>query len=668
MLTAFSFVQGVAFGTQKSRVSKRAVSSNKNKSVLMIERNLKMKHVQFDAENLSPTECVELIASLLKEKSNFSEVKARLIEGTCLASSTYLFNGLEAVLGDDLSVAVAHLLLDACLASQQPEASSQAELEHGAQLFLTYLDLSQPRLAAKLAGALHLTIEDFQLNQRSRVVDAISTLLDASPANGVALLLQFPNLADHFDLHAIIESLVASGQESTAMRFISNFHFSSLVLQSAYVEACMLHDRLKAASKAVKTFNLVESYPNVEEVYKKRTLEKLVNKGIWGVASNFVGENDELRHHLLMAMAVAGEASFIVHLCSLWNLDPAEFAVDSKAVDLEREKRRGKYLQVPDYLEIHVIDSSGGLEGITPTLEGLLQDIDKHPPPAIGVDVEWKPDIEGTYESSSPASLLQISTDDHVFVIDLLALARPPLARQLSAALRPLLLEEKVYKLGCGLTGDLKKLALSYPFVDAFRSVHGCIDLSALWRDRHMQPGTIKRVPESYRKRSMSVGLSALTEAMVGKPLDKTMQMSNWERRPLSTLQLNYAALDAHASVLIFRGFGEMHHAFSTHQGLVSGGYAFNWTFSAPGVQPGKNVEWRRDETDEDGDGDIDTFLGEGEKALPSTVVKSLQGNRKASGGGLGNRRWILPDKTHMMRWSRTCCQWTASSRRLLRV
>lgn len=47
-------------------------------------------------------------------------------------------------------------------------------------------------------------------------------------------------------------------------------------------------------------------------------------------------------------------------------------------------------------------------------------------------------------------------------------------------------------------------------------------------------------------------GLSHVTERVLGKPLDKSMQVSNWGMRPLSTAQLKYAAQDAHILLLLF--------------------------------------------------------------------------------------------------------------------
>jgi ribonuclease D len=44
---------------------------------------------------------------------------------------------------------------------------------------------------------------------------------------------------------------------------------------------------------------------------------------------------------------------------------------------------------------------------------------------------------------------------------------------------------------------------------------------------------------------SAPTGLSGLTEACLGRPLDKRQRMTNWEDRPLTSEQINYAAMDA---------------------------------------------------------------------------------------------------------------------------
>lgn len=46
--------------------------------------------------------------------------------------------------------------------------------------------------------------------------------------------------------------------------------------------------------------------------------------------------------------------------------------------------------------------------------------------------------------------------------------------------------------------------------------------------------------------------LTTLVQHCFGKPLDKSEQFSNWEKRPLRQNQLMYAALDAHVLIEVF--------------------------------------------------------------------------------------------------------------------
>jgi ribonuclease D len=49
-----------------------------------------------------------------------------------------------------------------------------------------------------------------------------------------------------------------------------------------------------------------------------------------------------------------------------------------------------------------------------------------------------------------------------------------------------------------------------------------------------------------------SHSLASVTEHLFGIPLDKTLQSSNWRRRPLTRAQLEYAAKDAHITLLVY--------------------------------------------------------------------------------------------------------------------
>ena len=47
-------------------------------------------------------------------------------------------------------------------------------------------------------------------------------------------------------------------------------------------------------------------------------------------------------------------------------------------------------------------------------------------------------------------------------------------------------------------------------------------------------------------------GLSNVSYEVLGKPLDKRFQMSDWQKRPLSEDQMEYAATDAGVLIAIY--------------------------------------------------------------------------------------------------------------------
>jgi len=49
-----------------------------------------------------------------------------------------------------------------------------------------------------------------------------------------------------------------------------------------------------------------------------------------------------------------------------------------------------------------------------------------------------------------------------------------------------------------------------------------------------------------------SHSLASVSEHLLGLPLDKTLQRSNWRRRPLTRAQIEYAALDARIAILVY--------------------------------------------------------------------------------------------------------------------
>ncbi|MDQ3803807.1 MAG: HRDC domain-containing protein [Acidobacteriota bacterium] len=71
--------------------------------------------------------------------------------------------------------------------------------------------------------------------------------------------------------------------------------------------------------------------------------------------------------------------------------------------------------------------------------------------------------------------------------------------------------------------------------------------------------GFVDTLPMSRAVLSLaSHSLAAVTEHLFGLPLDKTLQKSNWRRRPLTRAQLAYAARDARVTLRVYEELKRM--------------------------------------------------------------------------------------------------------------
>ncbi|GMH39341.1 hypothetical protein BSKO_07239 [Bryopsis sp. KO-2023] len=423
---------------------------------------------------------------------------------------------------------LSHLFIE--LVAETFDDQIAGEMKHvTSELFVSLSTPQRSRLAAKVAVIFQLKIEDVPAD--FDLVDYIASLFEDpntyTPA--VGLLQHFPSLTERFDLKPIFSKLLLNGHESLGEKWAGSL---DRIAKIDFVEECLASRKMKTASSAVRWFGLLVEYPHVERLYKEATVAKLIDKALWGPALTMVGEDKKLQEKVIREIAAAGNVSMAQQYQRLYQLPESIVDIDPEVLAAEAALRASKYMQLGIPMEkVMFVDTP---EKALAAGEALGKaDI-------VGIDVEWKPEQKG---KKSKASILQAGIRDDVFIFDLLAIGECP---ELSAALLPCLQSADVTILGFGINEDLSKLTSSYPSQPCFKSVEQIVDLQQVWR-----PYAAKNNIQIVSGRQ-NVGLSSTVERILGKPVDKSMQVSNWEARPLSLAQIKYAAQDAHILLLLY--------------------------------------------------------------------------------------------------------------------
>ncbi|XP_065187032.1 exonuclease mut-7 homolog [Sycon ciliatum] len=206
------------------------------------------------------------------------------------------------------------------------------------------------------------------------------------------------------------------------------------------------------------------------------------------------------------------------------------------------------------------------------SLAQCMKDVLKHGS-IVGMDSEWRPTL--CTGGHARIGLLQMATSQHVYLLDMIALpklADPKLLLQLFSGL---FTSRSVVVLGYAFDGDLEMLMNSIPGVrEAILPLRRVVDVRTLSEQIDVAEGKLRinrkqpleqngassnshqdegaQQGPVYKHYTSGTGLSGLIEVCFGNPLDKSQQMSDWERRPLRPQQRTYAALDAYCLVQAF--------------------------------------------------------------------------------------------------------------------
>ncbi|NXS63005.1 MUT7 Exonuclease, partial [Brachypteracias leptosomus] len=298
-------------------------------------------------------------------------------------------------------------------------------------------------------------------------------------------------------------------------------------------------------------------------LFYKRFVEKTMTQENWtDHVQSTVGENRCLQGHLVQLLVthcdVSTAASWAQHYGlpeemlppgvaeELQKLQLQERVEEAAKVDNAEECKKKDYYQLPiPRANIHFLQ----------TWEETLQCWEKvlRPGQVVGIDMEWRPSFGMV--GKPRVSLLQMALKDEVFLLDLPRLLEQAEGEggkeKLSHFIQMLYSDGAITKLGYGMSGDLSSLAATCSALkDTGKQVRGVVDLLTV--DKQVDVLSPEQSCEDRRFRQPEKGLSLLVQHVLGKPLDKTEQLSNWEKRPLREEQILYAASDAYCLLEIY--------------------------------------------------------------------------------------------------------------------
>ena len=192
-------------------------------------------------------------------------------------------------------------------------------------------------------------------------------------------------------------------------------------------------------------FGLEALFPDIDAIYSRDSLMKLIEKRNWSLALSFVGTDEALQRILLEHLVLAGEMDRAAVLAKeqLGISDEAFSALQAKAsAQLAIEADRiavlsctpaNGYLKFP--LELTSVQVCSTEAQVEEAMTYFLSEYESHGVDVVGLDVEWKPTtsraiassdgFNGSHSGASSfavASILQIASSTRIFLIDLLEL------------------------------------------------------------------------------------------------------------------------------------------------------------------------------------------------------------------------------------------------------
>ncbi|XP_019428957.1 PREDICTED: uncharacterized protein LOC109336675 isoform X1 [Lupinus angustifolius] len=327
-------------------------------------------------------------------------------------------------------------------------------------------------------------------------------------------------LIEHFSIdqygQSFLLDMIQRNQFKPAEKWAT---FMGKPMLSILVEELNKRNMLKDVYQIIKKNDLKQDFPDVYKRCKESSIKNLAQKGCWDVAEARTNNDRQLMEYLVSLAMEAGYTEKVDEWCDRYSLDRF---LDIKAPESNIQQQH--YLDLDGLLveDIIWVDEAEGLLDATSHIEGFK---------VVGLDCEWKPNyVKGS--KPNKVSIMQIASEKMAFILDLIKLhsEEPDV---LDNCLTRILMSTRILKLGYNFQCDIKQLASSYGELKCFKNYELLLDIQNAYKDHQG-------------------GLAGLSQKILGASLNKTRRNSNWEQRPLTPNQLEYAALDAVVLVHIF--------------------------------------------------------------------------------------------------------------------
>lgn len=442
--------------------------------------------------------------------------------GFCLDALLHLLAQPREAGSQELS----HLLASFGLAGQSRKRQQAAEGELDADVgdvpqeaALKLMALSETRLAIKVLqswGVRQLTAE-----LSGAFAAAVRRDVEAKAFSSVvAVMCAFPSVLEAEEAARVLAQVDEGNKPNDAFA-VTIAAVLSRAAQIALVRRRCEDGRLRSAAKAVHALGLHADFPDMDYQWRAKALESAIERGAEDAVKG-LGFTDVRLHEPCVRGLLTMEEYFIaVELAEAWGVQVSE--ADQEAAAAQRVVREEQSLRLPQSVQVHWVACDAEVAAMrAPLRDGGC----------VGFDAEWPAAPEGV------PVLLQLATSAAAFLVDLVALAESDALRSL---LKEIFSDSAVVTVGFSGIEDMKSIARGYPRLRT-DAIAMCKPL-----DIRDLAGRVRSRERGVAKRKVNEGLSLakVAERFLGKPLDKTLQMSDWRRRPLSPSQVQYAALDA---------------------------------------------------------------------------------------------------------------------------